>query len=275
VTPEEAGPPQLGEGTAPDRIVSLTDIEMRHGRKSAAQRFDGRKWQVAEEPTSELLVAVEPAPANVSDGRDLLPVIDHVETQAQVTVGRVIADGAYGTGDNRAACTVRGIDLVSPLAVPANPDLAKTAFTIDLTAGTVTCPHGQTTTYQRPSHDDFGRRVPAFFFERATCEACPLFARCVHSKIHGRSIVLNYHEALLQAARQRQATSEFKATYRQRPTVERKVADLTNHGAKLARYLGTAKNLLQAQWTGAVVNLKRLFKLAQGDLPRLRQALST
>ena len=51
VTTDETGEPQIGEGTAPDRIVSLTDLEMRHGRKSAAQRFDGRKWQVAEEPT--------------------------------------------------------------------------------------------------------------------------------------------------------------------------------------------------------------------------------
>lgn len=275
VTTDGTGQPQIGEGTASDRIVSLTDIEMRHGRKSAAQRFDGRKWQVAEEPTSELLVAVEPVPANVSDGRDLLPVIDQVENQADVTVERVIADGAYGTGNNRADCLARDIDLVSPLAVPANPDLAKTAFTIDLAAGTVTCPHGQTTSHQRSSHDDFGRRVPAFFFERATCEACPLFARCVHSQAHGRSIVLNYHEALLQAARQRQATPEFKAIYHQRPAVERKVAELAQHGAKLARYLRVAKNLLQAQWTGAVINLKRLFKLVHGDLPRLRQVLST
>lgn len=275
VTSDEAGQPQLGEGTAPDRIVSLTDPQMRHGRKSAAQRFEGRKWQVAEDRHSELLLAVEPVPANASDGRDLLPVIEHVETQAQATVECVIADGAYGTGDNRADCTARGTDLVSPLAVPTNPDFAKTAFAIDLTAGTVTCPQGQTTTRQRPSHDDFGRRVPAFFFERSTCEACPLFDRCVHSKTHGRSIVLNYHEALLQAARQRQATSEFKDTYHQRPAVERKVAELADHGAKQARYLGQFKNLWQAQWTGAVINLKRLFKLGHGDLPRLRQVMST
>ena len=94
VTTDETGQPQLGEGTAPDRIVSLTDLEMRHGRKSAAQRFDGRKWQVAEEPNSELLLAVEPVPANVGDGRDLLAVIEPVEAPADVTVERAIADGA-------------------------------------------------------------------------------------------------------------------------------------------------------------------------------------
>lgn len=274
VTTDETGQPQIGEGTAPDRIVSLTDIEMRHGRKSAAHRFEGRKWQVAEDLQSELLLAVEPVPANVSDGRDLLPVIERVEAHAHVTVDRVIADGAYGTGDNRADCTARGTDLVSPLAVPPNPDLAKTAFAIDLTAGSVTCPQGQTTTTQRFTHDDFGRRVPAFFFDRQTCEACPLFERCVHSHRHGRSIVLNYHEALLQTARQRQATAEFKDTYRQRPAVERKIAEASTHGAKQARYLGRLKNLLQAQWTGAVIDLKRLFKLFPPDLIRMRQVLS-
>ena len=274
VIADDRGEPQLRDGTAPDRIVSLTDVEMRHGRKSAAQRFDGRKWQVAEEPRSELLVVVEPVPANGGDGRDLLPVIAHVEAQADVTVERVIADGAYGTGDNRAACAARGTDLVSPLAVRPNSDLAKTAFTIDLNANRVTCPQGQTTTCQRLTHDDFGRRVPAFFFDRPTCEACPLFKRCVHSQTQGRSIVLNYHEGLLQAARQRQATAEFKDTYRQRPAVERKIAELSAQGAKQARYLGRLKNVLHAQWTGAVLNLKRLFKLFPTDLGRMRQVLS-
>jgi hypothetical protein len=273
VTPDEGGEPQIAEGTAPDRIVSLTDLEMRHGRKSASQRFDGRKWQVAEEPSSELLVAVEPVPANVGDGRDLLAVIEQVAEQAHVTVERVIADGAYGTADNRAASLAHEIDLVSPLAVPHDPEVAKTAFAIDLVANTVTCPHGHTTTTYTVAKDEQRRPVKTYVFERKICEACPLFARCVHSKTQGRSITLHYHEALLQAARQRQATDEFKALYRQRPAVERKIAESSEHGAKQARYLGQLKNRWQAQWTGAVINLKRLFKLFKGDLPRMRSVL--
>ena len=273
VTPDEGGEPQIAEGTAPDRIVSLTDLEMRHGRKSASQRFDGRKWQVAEEPSSELLVAVEPVPANVGDGRDLLAVIEQVAEQAHVTVERVIADGAYGTADNRAASLAHEIDLVSPLAVPHDPEVAKTAFAIDLVANTVTCPHGHTTTTYTVAKDEQRRPVKTYVFERKICEACPLFARCVHSKTQGRSITLHYHEALLQAARQRQATDEFKALYRQRPAVERKIAESSEHGAKQARYLGQFKNRWQAQWTGAAINLKRLFKLFKGDLPRMRSVL--
>ena len=266
LTTNEAGDPQIGQGVAEDRIVSLTDVEMRHGRKSASQRFDGRKLQVAEEQTSELIVAIEPVPANAGDGRDLIAVIDQVEEQTGVTVERAIADGAYGTGDNRADCANRDTDLVSPLGVPHDAAVAKTAFTIDLPAHTVTCPQGHTLTTYTETKDKQGRPVKTFTFDRTTCEACPLFARCVHSKTQGRSITLHYHEDLLQAARRRQSTDEFKDTYTLRPAVERKIAELTEHGAKQARYLGTVLSGLQAQWTGAAVNLKRLFKLFHGDM---------
>src|SRR5512136_1562820 len=117
LTTDEAGNPQIGQGVAEDRRVSLTDTEMRHGRKSASQRFDGRKLQVAEEQTSELIVAIEPVSANAGDGRDLMAVIDDVEEQTGLTVERAIADGAYGTGDNRADCQAQEVDLVSPLTV--------------------------------------------------------------------------------------------------------------------------------------------------------------
>jgi len=273
LTTNEMGDPQLGQGVAEDRIVSLTDVEMRHGRKSASQRFDGRKLQVAEEHTSELIVAIEPVPANAGDGRDLMAVIDQVEEQANVTVERAIADGAYGTGDNRADCAERDTDLVSPLAVPHDAAVAKTAFTIDVSAHTVTCPQGHTLTAYTETKDKQGRSVKTFTFDRTTCETCPLFARCVHSKTQGRSVTLHYHEDLLQAARQRQQTDEFKNTYKLRPAVERKIAELTEHGTKQARYLVTVLSSLQAQWTGAAVNLKRLFNLFHGDMNWMRNIL--
>ncbi len=273
LTPDEAGDPHIGQGVAEDRIVSLTDPEMRHGRKSASQRFDGRKLQVAEEQTSELIVAIEPVPANAGDGRDLMAVIDDIEEQTELTVERAIADGIYGTGDNRADCQAREIDLVSPLAIPHDVEVSKVNFAIDLHACTVTCPQGHRTMIYKLVKDSQGRPVKSFTFDRATCETCPLFARCVHSQTLGRTVTLHYHEALLQAARQRQRTDEFKQTYKLRAAVERKIAELTEHGAKQARYLGTVLSFLQAQWTGAAVNLKRLFKLFHGDMNGLRNVL--
>jgi transposase len=270
---DEAGDPQIGQGVAEDRIVSLTDIELRHGRKSASQRFDGRKLQVAEEQTSELIVALEPVPANAGDGRDLMTVIDHVEEHTGLTVERAIADGAYGTGDNRADCQAQDVDLVSPLAVPHDATVSKASFAIDLHANTVTCPQGHITTTYKLVKDNQRRPVKSFTFDRATCQTCPLFTRCVHSQTQGRTVTLHYHEALLQAARQRHQTDEFKNTYKLRAAVERKIAELAEHGSKQARYIGTVLSFLQAQWTGAAVNLKRLFKLFHGDMNWMRNIL--
>jgi len=262
---DEHGDPQIGRGVAPDRTVSLTDPELRHGHKSEVKHFDGRKVQVATDAASELLLAVEPMPANRTDGADLLDLVDTVETQAGVTVERAIGDTSYGTGDNRAACAARGIELVSPLPQPTDPAVAKSAFTLDLATPRVTCPAGYTTTTVSAARDPQGRPVWRFHFPRAVCEACELFARCVRSQTQGRVITTNYHEDLLQAARARQATPEFNETYRKRAAVERKIADLVRHGLRQARYIGQAKVRLQGYWTGAVVNLKRLFRLLAED----------
>ena len=70
------------------------------------------------------------------------------------------------------------------------------------------------------------------------------------------------HETHLQEARQRQQTDEFKQLYCSRGRVEGKIAELVGHGLRETRYLGEQKRQLQRLWTGAAVNLKRLFKLA-------------
>jgi hypothetical protein len=71
------------------------------------------------------------------------------------------------------------------------------------------------------------------------------------------------YEAYRRAARQRQDTDEFKALYRLRPKVERKQAELVEHGLRQTRYLGEAKRQFQRLWIAAGVNLKRLFRLAE------------
>jgi transposase len=271
---DEHGDPQIGRGVAPDRVISLTDPEMRHGHKSAAKHFDGRKVQVATDMASELVLAVEPMPANRTDGADLLAVVDTVEAQAGVTIEQVMGDTSYGTADNRAACAARGIELLSPLPEATDPAVAKAAFTLNLETPSATCPAGHTTTTTRRARDEQGRPILRFLFPRQVCEACPLFARCVQSKTEGRTLTTHYHEALLQKARAKQATPEFKESYRKRAAIERKIADLVRHGLRRVRYLGRAKVRLQNHWIGAVVNLKRLFRLLQGETGQMWQVLA-
>ena len=139
---------------------------------------------------------------------------------------------------------------------------------------TATCPQGHKVT-GRPARDRKGRTVLKFTFPRSGCEACPLFERCVRSRMAGRTVTTHAYEAYLQAARARQKTEEFRELYRSRSAVERKIAELVRHGVRETRYLGQRKRQLQRLWTGAAVNLKRLFKLAQGQSVDLRAVLAS
>jgi transposase len=276
IAPDDDGNPQIAEGTARDRIISLTEPEMRHGRKSSAQRFDGFKAAVTTEQSSEMILDIQDMRAAGSDGQELMPTIERVEHHATVTVERVIGDGAYGSGENRADCAthpVQPVDLVAPLTRPTDPAVDKSAFAIDLAAQTATCPQGQTVTAQAGSAK-LGLPTLRFTFARATCEACPLFKRCVKSKTAGRTVQTHPYEADLQAARQRQQTEEFKDLYRLRPPIERTQAELVAHGLRNTRYLGHPKRQLQRLWQAASVNLKRLFRLCESRKADLNALLA-
>jgi hypothetical protein len=239
IEPDEHGDPQIAEGTARDHINSITEPEMRHGRKSSAQRFDGFKAAVTTEPSSELILDIQDMRAAGSDGQELMP-----------TLKRVTGDGAYGSGANRAACAThqdQPVDLVAPLARPADSEIDKSAFAIDLAAQTATCPQGHTVTGQANS-PKLGLATLRFTFPRATCAACPLFQRCVKSETAGRTVQTHPYEVYLQAAHQRQETDEFKDTYRLRPPIERKQTELVDHGLRHTRYLGHSKRQLQRLW---------------------------
>lgn len=198
-------------------------------------------------------------------------------------------DTAYGEAENRVECAKRRIDLVSPIARPSDPELDKSAFVLDEGLDeqkpTLTCPGGQTVGEPRLVKDPQGRLVRQFVFSRTVCATCEFFHRCVRRRKAsgedcetekrkiGRTVTLHYHESVLREARERQATPEFREVYRERSKVERKLAELMGHGLRQARYVGRPKKRLQALWTAAMVNLKRLFKLAKGDTARLAGAL--
>jgi len=273
---DEQGDPQLGEGTAPGRIISVTDPEMRHGRKSKARRFDGFKVSVSSDLSSDMILDISDVTATGSDGQHLLASVRRTEAQTGVTVERVVGDGAYGSGQNLEACaqhTDQPIDLVTPCLRPADPEVHKSAFEIDLAAKTATCPQGITVSGQ-DRYDRQGRPFLAFQFPRARCESCPLFERCVRSKIHGRSVRTSPYEIYLRSQRERQETAEFQALYRRRSLVERVIAELVFHGLRRTRYLGQSKRQLQRLWMAAVVNLKRLFRLAETKTIDLRMLMA-
>jgi hypothetical protein len=246
---------------ARDRIVSHSDPEMRHGRKSASRRFDGHKLDVIIDESSELVLGVEVRAGNAGDGDGAAPLLEQVQATDGIEVETLLGDMAYSDGDVRDAVEAQGAELVAKVPPVTNAGrFPKTDFDVDLEAGRVTCPAGQTTSDARPSKDHKGRPAVTFVFDAATCEHCPLRDQCTNAK-GGRTIVVGVHHDRIEAARAAQSDPETKALLRRRPKVERKIDHLQDLGMRKARYRGRRKTRLQALLAATVANFKRLVVL--------------
>lgn len=256
---------KIRPGTAADRFISIYDPEMRHGRKSASKKFDGHKVSTSIDQASELILDIEDLAAPLGDGQDLLPAMERIEAHVGVVIERAIVDGAYGSGENRAACAerTRPVDLLAPVRRPGDAEVDKSAFQIDIQAQRASCPNGQTVSASRVITNEEGRTAYSFTFERSVCQLCTRFERCVRSKTTGRTIHLGFYENYLREARQRQETEAFQKLYRLRPRVEGKQSELVSHGLRNTRYVGKTKRRLQRLWLAAAVNLNRLGKLLE------------
>lgn len=256
--------PALRQGVAPDRVVSVHDPEMRHGRKSAAQRFDGHKAQVGVDTDSELITAVAVLPGNAPDHDEALAVVEATEVATDCPVVEGIADCAYGDGPTRQAFAEAGRELVAKVPAVSNRGrFPKTAFALDLGAGTCTCPAGQVSRDLRRR----GKGGAVFRFPGVVCGACPLRSQCVRGQ-GGRTVQVHPQEGLLQEARRLQASPAFRQYRARRQVVEHRLARLVQLGIRQARYRGRAKTLFQLFLAAAVANLTLLAaRAAQAGTP--------
>jgi IS5 family transposase len=246
---ERPGSWRIARQVAPDRVISVVDPDSRHLHKSRSSYRDGYKAHVAVEPETGLVTAAALTPANAADGPSGIRLLAGEAGGLEVR-----ADSAYGGGHTRAALTAAGhTQTIKPIplraAVPGG--FTKDDFTIDLAAGTVTCPAGQTVTISPAGRAVFDWR----------CKACPLAVRCTTAKA-GRTINVHPHEAELIAARHRASYPEFQASYRRwRPMVERSIAWLVAGSNRRVRYRGLQHNQLGLSMRVAAINLRRLLAL--------------
>jgi hypothetical protein len=237
------GGPEIRQGVAPDRVVSHSDPEMRHGRKSASRRFDGHKLDVITDEASELVLGVEVRAGNAGDGDGAARLLEQVQKTAGIEVETLLGDMAYSDGDVREAVEAQGAELVAKVPPVTNGGrFPKTDFTVDGATGEVTCPAGNTTRDARAVKDHKARRAVMYVFDPATCAACPLRDRCTTAQ-GGRTIVVGVHHDRIEAARAAQADPEIKALLRRRPKVERKMCATRRLVASPAEPGGTRREV--------------------------------
>ncbi len=255
----------IRDGTAPGRIISITDVEARHGRKSASKVISGHKVHVLATVTSQIVTAIRMTDAATHDGApcaELLRQADGHNLKPTTALG----DLAYGGGAVRRECAALGVTMLTKLPATADGDaLAKGQFTIDLAAMRVTCP-GQKSTERYTMVSDGqggGERVAQFVFDREDCQACPLAAKCCAATRRGESRVLKLspYEVELQETKAFNQTPEAAALLRKRSSVERIISHLVRFGMRSARYFGQAMTQFQAFMTAAAYNLQRVATL--------------
>ena len=147
----------IKRGVAKDRIVSVTDPEMRHGHKTTAKRADGYKGKVMVlGEGGDFIGAVDADPANDPDSRGLGECIDQQES-CGVHITELKGDTSFGGMDTRETIEQRGIDLTAKLP-PVNNKcgyFTKDDFEISLEEMYARCPAGQITV--RPGTKSTGR----------------------------------------------------------------------------------------------------------------------
>ena len=268
----------IRDGVSPDRVVAVHDPEMRHGRKSAAKRFDGHKGAIAVDTDSQLILAAAVLPGNAQDHEEALALVKQAEENAAVAVVETVADCAYGDGETRQAFADAGRTLVAK--VPQRRDQAyfpKDDFRIDLERLACVCPAGHEC--RTVAAIGSGRRygppgvaLRGFRFDAALCDACPLRPACVRARPgRGRLVMLHPREALLQAARAFQRSPAFAPYRRLRQVAEHRLARLMQLGVRQARYIGRTKTLCQLLLAATVANLTLVatsIGLMRGRHPR-------
>lgn len=242
-----SGGRRIKQEVAKDRIISISDPEMRHGRKSKTKLFNGYKRHIA--IANNLVLATTVVPANIQEHQAAATLLERVAEHGTVDV--VDIDRGYLSSDAIAKLHQEGVTINSKPWVPTNKGLfTKLDFDIDARRKLVTCPNGKTARAV-----DSGKAT----FSVDDCQRCKLKSSCTTSE--SRSIALHPNEGMLIQLRRRKVTRRGRKELRKRVKVEHKLARIAAVQGDTARYVGARKNEFDLNRTAAILNLQETARL--------------
>ena len=263
------------------RLISLTDPQMRHGRKSRRNLIAGFKAHVAATLTAGWIVMVKVIQANRHDGKDLPELIGRAAGRGlwpEVWVG----DHAYGILDNHLHVQHLNeddehgpVELIARNARPANGGrFTKDEFEIDWAGRTLTCPAGQHTDMRYARRN--GELGWEFKFDGDDCSGCPLREQCVSPQAKpttGRSVfVIESKDRFVRRHLIRRQETDFKEVLAQRWRVEQANAGLAQCGGKKARRFGIEAVEFDTRMSALAYNLRKLGRMVERN-DQLRERL--
>ena len=250
-------------------IVSPDDIEARNRTKRETNwsGYAVHLTETCQPDTLNLITNVVTTPATTADV-EVTPTVHQDLTEKDLLPEEHFVDTAYVSVDNLLqAQQIHHLDLIGPVAGGASWQAKRgqgfdvSCFAVDWASHTVTCPQGKTSQTWHPRREKYGHEYIEFRFSPADCRACCQRSECTKSKRGVRVICLRPQAEyeMLQTARDRQQTEEFKTKYKKRAGIEGTISQGTRaFGLRRSRYLGLAKTHLQHLATAAAMNLTRV-----------------
>jgi hypothetical protein len=240
---------RIRDGVAAERIISIKDQQMRHGRKSKSKRFNGYKRHLAADIDTRLILACAVTPANRPE-EEAAPELEQDIGRQGLNISELHVDRGYINASTASLVLARGGQVLCKpwVARNSNPELfSKQDFQVDMRRLTITCPAGQT---ERLTP---GQTVE---FDPETCGRCRLRAQCTMATTSGRTVSVAEDERLQQRLRKMIATPKGRQQLRQRVGIEHRLAHVAQRQGRRARYYGTRTNLFDLRRCCAIQNLE-------------------
>ncbi len=236
--------------------------------KTDDDKTDNDKTDNDKTDTVNMITHVAVTDACASDEHATMPVLEALEERGQ-RPDELVADTAFGSGDNAIHAERLGTELVSPVKGPQvdveeRPDTVTEAdFLVDARLrDPAICPAGHLAREQT-SREKKKHHV-VLTFERRSCETCALFPLCPvrpNKDGDGYAVTVDLRAANLERRRRAIASGAFKERYRIRAGIEATVSELKRrHGLGALRVRGRWRVELAVYLKALACNIKRMVR---------------
>ncbi|MFB6262285.1 MAG: transposase, partial [Bradymonadaceae bacterium] len=272
---DQQGRLTVAQKVAEDRMISLTDPQARHGRKSQSGTFNGFKLHLLGDAVSGVIGSLSVTPGNVHDSQPACRLVKRAKRLVD-SIEEVLADQAYG-GVRRGVRIRRqtGVRVLAPVQDGSSPDgekFSKNDFTLDLDEPSARCPAGVKTTDIKWIQGSGPGKSPRAMWPKSECQDCPLAEHCQTSTSGRGRVVFHSKEEELRERREAWETEQLQQRYQRRGEGERLIHEMTRHGGRQARAWGLRNAELQAYLIAMRNNLALLAQqLAQSSSPELQR----
>lgn len=242
--------------------VSTTDPDARLGKKYGKSILGYKDHRVIDNQCG-IITATITTPANVHDAHVFVEAIEIHQSNTDTQVTEAIADKGYGTTENYKYLKEHDVNACIPhqrYGVAEPGKFSNDKFTYDKRQDCFICPAGQKLTRFARKDERAGNSYRA---DRAVCEPCAFFSRCVSSSTKGRQVqraddahYVEWADSCLSKTRRKYLLG------RRKYKAEGSFADAANnHGFKRARWRGISKMQIQNLLIAAIQNLRKLMRL--------------